>query len=67
MKPLIFENLWKVEEVAEYLRMSPNTIYDKVHSKTIPFLKIGRLVRFRPNEIEKWLNKQQESQCQFTK
>lgn len=59
LKPLnesIFENLWTVEETAKYLRVSNKTIYDWVHKRQIPFLKLKRLLRFSPNEIAKWLS-----------
>ena len=58
---LLFEKLWTVEELSEYLKVSVKTIYDWVHKKTIPFQKINRLLRFRPSEIEKWLSHQKEN------
>ncbi len=51
-----FEILWTVEETAKYLRVSNKTIYDWVHKRQIPFLKLKRLLRFSPNEIAKWLS-----------
>jgi excisionase family DNA binding protein len=32
------------------------TLRKYVAQKKIPFVKVGRLVRFRPSEIEKWLS-----------
>lgn len=54
-RSLVFENLWTVADLAEYLRVSKQTIYDWVHKREIPFHKVNRLVRFRPSQIEKWL------------
>lgn len=54
---MIFENLWTVTETAGHLKVSPKTIYDWVHKRQIPFVKVNRLVRFRLSEIEKWLLK----------
>jgi excisionase family DNA binding protein len=52
-----FEIFWTVTDLAEHLKVSPKTIYDWVHRRVIPFHKLrGRLVRFRPSEIEKWLS-----------
>lgn len=52
-----FENFWTVTDLAEHLKVSPATIYDWVHQRVIPYQKIrGRLLRFRPSEIEKWLS-----------
>lgn len=44
-----------VQEVAEYLRMKPLAVYRKVKRKEIPFLKAGRSIRFRREEIDRWL------------
>ncbi len=54
-KVLFFENFWTVTETAEFLNVSPKTIYDWVHKREIPFHKLKRLLRFRRSEIEKWL------------
>jgi excisionase family DNA binding protein len=53
---LVFENLWTVKDLAEYLRVEKKTIYDWVHKREIPFQKVNRLVRFRPKEVEAWLS-----------
>ncbi|MCM8771345.1 MAG: helix-turn-helix domain-containing protein [Candidatus Omnitrophica bacterium] len=44
-----------VEELAKYLNLNPHTIYIWVEQKKIPFIKIGRMVRFDLIEIEEWL------------
>ena len=44
-----------VQEVAQYLRMRPLAVYRKVKRKEIPFLKAGRSIRFRKDEIDEWL------------
>ena len=54
----VFENLWTVEDLAEYLQVEKKTIYDWVHKREIPFLKVHRLVRFRPKEVKAWLSYQ---------
>ena len=51
----IFENLWTVIETANFLNVSDKTIYDWVHKRQIPFLKVNRLLRFRPSEVAEWL------------
>lgn len=52
-----FENFWTVTDLAGHLKVSPATIYDWVHQRVIPYQKIrGRLLRFRPSEIEQWLS-----------
>ncbi len=48
--------LMTVEEVASHLRKKPQSIYDKVYAKSIPFLKIGNHLRFRKIDIDIWLH-----------
>lgn len=52
------EPLLKVEEVTSLLGVERSTIYDWVHQRKIPHLKLanGRL-RFRRSTLEKWLEK----------
>jgi excisionase family DNA binding protein len=45
-----------IEELAVMLKLSEQTIRRYVLNKTIPYRKIGKAVRFRPSEIEKWIN-----------
>jgi excisionase family DNA binding protein len=45
----------KVEELATYLGLSPETIRAWVKKRQIPFYKLGRAVRFDKHEIDKWL------------
>ncbi len=48
--------LMTVEEVRKYLEFEKkSSVYDKVHSKSIPFLKNGTLLRFRRKHIDIWL------------
>ena len=49
------ETLLKVEDVAALIQISAKTIYRYVENGKIPFCKIGGFVRFKPSEIEKWL------------
>lgn len=41
---------------AEALCMSVSTLQKLVHRKEIPFVKVGRLVRFIPEDLAAWLN-----------
>ena len=49
------DKLLTVEEIAEYLKLKPSTIYQWTHQGFIPHIKVGNRVRFRINHIEKWL------------
>jgi excisionase family DNA binding protein len=50
--------LYTTTEVAELLRCHPRTVYRLVESDSIPYLRIGGLVRFDSEAIEQWLNEQ---------
>lgn len=45
------------KELSEFTGISIHTIYSWVSQKKIPFIKVGRLVKFEIDEIREWLNK----------
>ena len=47
--------LLTVSEVAAYLSIKEKNIYAKVEAREIPHYRIGRLIRFRLDEIDTWL------------
>jgi excisionase family DNA binding protein len=63
------ESLLTVNEVAKAIGMTPFGVYGLVHKKQIPAVKISRrCLRFRPQDIEKWLQEKsqiasQQSTC----
>ena len=44
-----------VSEVAEYLRVNPQTVYRKAKAGELPAVRIGRAIRFRRSELDAWL------------
>lgn len=48
------ETLLTKKEIAKFLSVSVKMIDRKVHMNEIPFLKIGRLVRFSKKRILAW-------------
>ncbi len=46
-----------VAELAEYLAVSKDFVYSLTYRKQIPFVKIGRAVRFNKAAIDRWLEK----------
>ena len=44
-----------VEEIAGYLGVKRATIYKWVHLDKIPSHKVGRLLKFKSSEIDKWV------------
>ncbi len=62
LKPLLNSNhnsngdeLMDVKGLAEYLKVKESWVYEKIHTKQIPFQKAGRFPRFRKKNIDKWL------------
>jgi excisionase family DNA binding protein len=52
------DKIMTLEEVADYLRVKPQTIYTWAQENKIPAAKIGREWRFRKAVIDKWFNDQ---------
>lgn len=44
-------NLWKVSEVAAFLRLSPKAVYQLVEDRALPYLRIGWRIRFDPKVL----------------
>ena len=51
------QRLLAAPEIAEYLGVPVSTIYKWTHEGFIPHVKIGRLVRFRNADVERWVEK----------
>lgn len=44
-----------IKEFAQYLGLTEGTLYVWICHKKIPYLKLGKLVKFDLKEIERWL------------
>jgi excisionase family DNA binding protein len=49
--------IFSVEELAQYLRVKEQRIYEKAHKGGIPYYKVGKYLRFRKPIIDGWLRK----------
>ena len=49
------ERLMTIEEVADFLQVKKNTIYKKIQRGQIPYIKMGGLLRFDPQQIEAYV------------
>ena len=47
-----------IEDVAAYLRLTPQTIYKWAQEKRIPAAKLGKEWRFRKSIVDRWLDEQ---------
>ena len=52
----MLEDRWlSVAEIAEYLGVKRDTIYKWITRKNMPAHKVGRLWKFRKEEIDAWI------------
>ena len=49
------DKLLNVREVSAYTGLAQDTIYTMVSQRRIPFVRVGRLVKFDPRLLERWL------------
>ena len=49
-------SLLDVNDVAELLSVTPRFVRRLVSERRIPFVKVGKFVRFDPVELEMWLD-----------
>ena len=52
------KNLLDVEDLAKYLKLRKQTIYNWLNQRKISGMKIGGVWRFDKQEIDKWLRSQ---------
>ena len=48
-------HLMDVDELAQYLKLQKQTIYNWLHQRKISGIKIGGVWRFDKRDIDKWL------------
>ncbi|NLS92517.1 MAG: helix-turn-helix domain-containing protein [Planctomycetaceae bacterium] len=44
-----------VDEVAEYLGINRDTVYKWIHRKGMPAHRVGRLWKFRKEDVDDWV------------
>ena len=49
--------LWNAQDVARFLKCSPSAVYRWAELGQIPYRRIGTLLRFKPAEVEAWLDR----------
>jgi len=49
------DKLLTIDDLARILNVKKSTIYQWVHMRLIPYIKVGRFVRFREKDIQRWL------------
>jgi excisionase family DNA binding protein len=46
---------WSVEQIAEYLGVSKDTVYSWISTKGMPAHRLGRLWKFKRDEVDGWV------------
>jgi len=49
--------LMTINQLSEVINVKKKTLYDWAHKGQIPYIKLGRLLRFDLAEIETWLKR----------
>lgn len=55
------DDRWRsVQEIAEYLGVSADSVYRWVEQRGLPVHRIGRLFRFKCSEVDEWVRGRDE-------
>ncbi|MCT4642487.1 MAG: helix-turn-helix domain-containing protein [Bacteriovoracaceae bacterium] len=49
------QSLLKIQQICSLLNIQESHLRSLIFRSEIPFIKIGRLIRFDPDKIKKWL------------
>ena len=58
-------DIFSLNELAEYLRVSKSTIYQLSEAGKIPSFKVGKQLRFRKKAIDKWIAKEENRKAKW--
>ena len=50
-----------VKDVARFLKVETAVVYAACSKGELPFLKIGKLYKFKKNDVLKWLGKEKQN------
>ena len=51
----VMQRLLSVQDAATYTGLSPHTVYTMVSQRRIPYVKVGRLVKFDQAMLDAWI------------
>jgi len=51
------KRLLNVKEAAQYLGLEVDTVYKKARLRELPFVKVGRALRFDVKELDRYIEK----------
>ena len=57
------KSFWNVSDVCEYLGVKVATLYGWVEHRSIPHYRLGRLIKFKREDIDEWLEKYKKTRA----
>ncbi len=51
----VIEPWYSVEEISEHLGISKETVYRWLDRKIVPAHRMGKLWKFKPSEVDRWV------------
>lgn len=54
------EGLWTLEDVCDFLKMGKTWVRQQVAAGTLPVVRLGTAVRFKPSAIKAWVERQEK-------
>ena len=58
----IVDRWLSINEIAQYLGVSSDTVYKWIERKSLPAHKIGRLWKFKKEEVDEWVRSGQSAE-----
>ena len=55
--------LLTIDEASEYLGISKLTLYGWVSARKLGFIKVGRLVKFKQEHLDRWIDQHTVKPC----
>jgi excisionase family DNA binding protein len=49
------EHLWTIDDMADFCSVKPSVVKYWVHNNAVPFIKLGKQIRFNPEDIRNWV------------
>ena len=56
-----------IREVGEYLGIKISTLYFYVENGSIPHYRVGRLIRFKKQDIDQWMARNRKEEINLSK
>lgn len=61
------DTILTIPEVAKYLKLSKSKVYGMVARNEIPYIRIGKNVRIKQSDLEKWLQENSRTSMKGTR